>query len=612
MPLEITERNLVGLLRSMVRNAITEGQAAVRVTRVLSGVVEDLDTDLDVVYVRMDQEANSSDPTMSNNWGMPGVIPTTRVGETFVGEQVRVSFDGKAGATSNRTSIPSKIVLPYGTETGQRIELHGETGTIEFYDDNDLLVGFFDSTQWFLGIPGQSLARLDPLGGLRLRDSNDILRAQLSATEGLILREATTGVSGLTAGSDGIVVIDPSNGDRISITSGTTSAVPSPHWAGDNALNPGVTHGTPAVASFLTGDDLDLRFVCASVDSDLGTQSYTPPSTFTEHTDQNSSGSGITLATSSASLNPAVTNPGIGNFANTSSGWTRRNGHSIVIQGPSPAFRSSAVLAPVTTTDQFITAFIQVPAGAVAGDILVAFVAMASSQVPVGWTVPEGFKQLGVQVAGLGTPHLLASGIWYKRRETGDPSSYSVTINMSAAGLTKLQATTIAVQTPYAFPAGLDIRRNNRSMPRGNIAQVESTSDTAIWNNGQLSQNLEQITGMSVFGGRKYDISYSTPITEFVPNAGFPSGIVEFVIEIDESGNGSAWTTFHKTQFRVPTGVFRGAINLRRRYIPASNLTLGTRFWVVNALSGAGYTIQLFGSGDYRRVLSVDDIGAEF
>lgn len=462
----LSEQTLARIIRRAVKSAIGEAVAQARTTKQLSGTVEQLDEDLDVVWVRLDNEVLNTDPTQSSNFEAPGIIPATRLGETFTDEQVRITFDGSAGATAMRTSAQNRVVLPFGAEDGERIDLDGELGTISYYDDEGDLVGFLDPTQWFIGKPGESLARLDPLGGLRLRDGADILRVQLSAPEGLVIKDPVTGLSGLIANSDGLIILDPVTGDRISITTGGTSGTPTPGWVSSQATSPGSSHSTPAVADFDTGDDIDIRFTAASAASNLGAQSYTAPGGWTERSDVNDSGTNITLASSSATKDPADATPAAASFTNTSSGWTRRNGHSVIIRGggaSSPAFRSASTES-VSSSAKSFGFDIDAPSGVVEGDMLLAFVAIASSKVPVGWTVPDGWKQLGVVVSGLGTSHVLASGIWYRQAPVSPPASERVTINMAAAAFTRVHSIVVAVSNPYEFPAGLDIRVGNRSL----------------------------------------------------------------------------------------------------------------------------------------------------
>lgn len=607
----LSDRSIARIIRRAVKSAMAESIEMTRTTKQLSGTVEQLDEDLDVVWVRLDNEALSADPTQSLNYEAPGIIPATRLGETFTDEQVRVTFDGAAGATAQRTSVENHIVLPFGAE-GERIVLDGEAGAIGFYDIDGDLVGYLDPAQWFIGKSGESLLRLDPLGGLRLRDSNDVLRAQLSAPEGLVISDPASGISGLIANHDGLVILDPVTGDRISITSGGTSGTPTPSWAGTVALSPGATHSTPAVSNFGSGDDIDLRFTACSAAANLGAQSYTPPSGWTERTDQNTSASGITLASSCATKDPADAVPGVANFVNTSSAWTRRNGHSVIIRGgggTSPAFRSAST-EDISSTATSIGFDIDAPAGLTAGDLLLAHVSIASNRVPIGWTVPDGWKQLGIVIAGLGTTHILASGIWYIQAPVSPPSMEHVTINMGSTGFTRVQATVVAVSDPYEFPAGLDIRMGNRSMPRGLVDEAIGTAATTNWANAALPQTVETISNVPLLARRNYKIAYD------VPNYTFNglSSASRFAIDI-EMDTGSGFTLFHTIIARSQSvaGTETGGASGSRPYVPATNQVISLRARVREIAPGVpGFNIQLSGSAQARRWLYIEDTGAVF
>src|SRR5262245_46317657 len=96
-----SEQQLGEIIRAAVKAARDEGASKARVTNILAGNVEDLDSNLDIVYVRMDQESMGSSPYQSDNYGAPGIIPATRVGEAATGDQVRLDFNGPAGATAS-------------------------------------------------------------------------------------------------------------------------------------------------------------------------------------------------------------------------------------------------------------------------------------------------------------------------------------------------------------------------------------------------------------------------------------------------------------------------------------------------------------------------------
>jgi hypothetical protein len=607
-----SELSLVSLIRTIVQASIPEAIQRARVPKTLSGTVEDLDEDLDVVFIRLDQETMGVDPTESDNFESPGVIAATRIGETFTEEQVRVVFNGEAGASATRTSIESRIVLPFGTESGQRIVIDGVEGGgfIVFVDENDLVVGYLDPTVWFVGTEGGARAIIDPLGGVRLRDANDETRVQLSATEGLVVRDAATGISGVTVRHDGIVVTDPVNGKRVSIASGTTGVVPTPNWASSVELSPGTTHTAPALSGFGTGNELAMRFVCASAASSLGAQSYTPPSGHTERSDLNDSGSGLTLASSAATKTPE-TNAALATFTNTSSGWTRANGHTVLVRGSdtvAPTFRSASTES-VLATGKTITVTVDYPTGAAEGDILVAGVALCGAAIPVGWSTPESWVQLGLQVAGLGTSHVLGSGVWYSRVPASPPSSETFEINMSSAVTTRLQVTVVAVQSPFAFPGGLDIRLDNRSMPRGRLASDVATTTTTSWTNAQLPQVVGEVTGLELLSGRSYKISYDCASYTFAAL----SAACRVGIEI-QLNTGSGYTDWFRvlTRQMATAGTEIGSISNARTYTPAANETVSVRVRLVELAAGAGFNIQLAGSAVVSRTLAVDDDGAEF
>lgn len=598
---------LIRLMRAIARATVKEAATRPRTTGVLSGAVEAVDTDLDTLYLRIDQEAMGTDPTQSDNYGAPGIIAASRIGEALEYEQARVDFNGPAGATAMRTSTQSLIILPYGVEAGQRIELDGVNGNIKFFDESDNLVGYLDATQWYVGTAGASLARLDPLGGLRLRDENGILRVLLSSAEGLTLRDAASGISGLIARPDGLIVLDPETGDRISISSGTTSVAPTPHWKGSAAVNPGATHSTPALVDFDHGDDLDLRFVCASSATDVGSASYTPPAGYTELADFADFGAN-SLAAGAASLAPAPVPSSAEDFTSTSSAWTRANGHTVIVHGDNsvvPSVRATATSSAAAASPT-IDFTINAPLNVVEGEMIIAFVALSGPSIPVGWTVPDGWIQLGVQVAGIGTSHILASGVWYKIAGPSEPSSELVQINMSAAGFTRLKAITVAVQNPYLFPGGLDIRRNNRSMPRGQVKNFISTTNTQ-WTNTQLPQTLDTLSNVELLAGRSYAIKFFCPIYEFA-NLNL-NNVVRTAIEMD---TGSGFTEWLVTDFKNPGGVERGRILLEQTYVPTVDQTIDLRVRASNEVAAGGHEVVYFGANEYKRELSVTDVGAAF
>jgi hypothetical protein len=591
--------NLVRLIRTIVNGSIAESKRKTKIPGTLSGVVEDLDSDLDVVYVRMDQEATQSDPTVSDNYDFPGVVAVNRLGETFIDETVRVTFDAiSATASAMRTGVENKIVLPFGTEEGQRIILDGNEGAIGFFAEDDQLVGFLDALQWFVGSSGTGLVRIDPVGGLRVWDINDKLRVSVGAEDGLQVREPVSGVSGVTARHDGIIIADPSTGETISISSGQTSSVPAPHWASLPGTSATTTHATPAINSFKTGDDLDLRFVAASSASALGAQSYTAPGSYTELADVYESGA-VSLGTSVASRDPAITSPGVANFTSSTSTFTRRIGHSVIIRGgggTSPTVSAVEPSAVQTFEGKTITTTFEAPPGVVDGELVIAHVA---------WAVPAGWIQLGVQSAGVGTSHILGSGIWYKAYQTGDPLEETVVINMNAVGTTKVQAMIATVADPYRFPVGLDIRRNNISMPRGKIAQAIATT-TEPSTGATFTVSDLQLPNVELLAGRTYSIHYHEPNVAFELSSSAP-GRWDFLLEKDGVRIGS----FGSIQLvTTSAAAYRLPLDSTIYYTPVANETVD--FTVVAEESDDGMTCSLVGAATQQRAFTIMDLGANY
>src|SRR5690606_22346139 len=387
-----------------------------------------------------------------------------------------------------------------------------------------------DPTQFFVGIEGSNMVRIDPFGGLRMRDEEDRLRVILSGPEGLTIRDPDSGISGALLNHDGLIVLDPVTGDRLSITSGTTSAIPTPHYGGNFEANPGATHTTPAVALDEThADDLDLRFVCASAaSSSLGATSYTAPAGFTKFADFVASGSGQTLAVAAAYAEPVDLPPAGATFTDSSSSWLNATGHSVLVHGDGtvPSVRSTNVTSILST--------------ARANTLLIGFVAIEGPNPPIGWTVPEGWKQLGAQVC-ITSGNVLASGVWYKVATAADEqaSSVQVNINMAATGTTRLTAVAVAVQDAYRYPSGLDIRLNNRSMPRGVVHRVERTSATPTWTGAQLPQvPITTTSDVHLMAGRRYRLHWRDIVQQAVITPGHYS---RMIFQISRDGGGS-WT----------------------------------------------------------------------
>ena len=391
--------------------------------------------------------------------------------------------------------VLGEVVIPRSEdELRPRVLIDSPAGAVSFLDGSGTKVGELGFERWWSGYEPGPLVQLDPFGGLRVWDEDEQVRVIVSASEGVQVRDKTSGITSVHVRSDGLTVTDPDTGKVVAVASSTGSTVPDPHWAATvSDTAPGTTHSTPAISAFDTGDDIDLRFVSASAGASVA-GSYTPPGSYTERTDLNVAGS-VSLISSMATRDPAVASPGVADFTCSSSGFTRRVGHSVIVRGggsTSPAF--GAVDAnPVTTfTSSIIRLTIDGPATPNDGDILIAHISLAGPGVPVGWTVPEGWKQLGVHAAGLGSDHVLGSGIWYKHWHTGDPTSEDVIINMSGAVTTKVQATVATIEEPGTFSQGPGVMVDGRLMPQL-IEAIELTADAQTVTFSNIPPNFDNL-----------------------------------------------------------------------------------------------------------------------
>src|SRR5690606_1196549 len=137
--------------------------------------------------------------------------------------------------------------------------------------------------------------------------------------------------------------------------------------------------------------------------------------------------------------------------------------------------------------------------------------------------------------------NVLASGVWYKVATAEDErvGSVRVNINMAATGTTRLTAIAVAVQDAYRYPSGLDIRLNNRSMPRGVIHRVERTSPTPTWTGAQLPQVAIAMTGdVHLMAGRRYRLHWRDTVEQGILTAGHH---IRMIFQISKNG-GSSWT----------------------------------------------------------------------
>lgn len=482
----LDERSLVNLIQAIVKATVDQGTAGARVNHTLSGHVDDIDEDLDVVYVRMDQEAMGSDPTLSDNYEAPGIIPATRLGETFREDQVRVDFSGKAGASASRTSTEARIVLPFGAEDGQRIILDGDTGVITLFNSQGELVGFIGSDVWAVGMlsPPARRLTLDPLGGIRMRAENDLLVTIIDQL-GYTLRSAVTGnvTADLRHGS--FRLVDPAGTDDIEMTTSTTGTLPNPKFESAPEATPGSSLVVPSASVFTStpADDLELGHVVAWIRAVDQSATMTPPSGWTEQHDDVFDDPVGTLQTSVVTRQPATGTSGT--FTSTESNWEHAIGCHAVLRGgggTSPSFRSLSTATQITTADTTV-APIDKPTGVVEGDVLVAFVSLGVSGglVPTGWTTPEGFVFLGANFSTSGsgsTQSTLSTGTWAKLAGPSEPSTYETTISLPD-GTKMIHAVMVAVQDAFLVPGGVQIRMAGRPIRRLlDFTELQSDSST--------------------------------------------------------------------------------------------------------------------------------------
>ena len=496
--------NLGALVRAAARAAVQEAQAKVRTPSTLSGTVDQLDDDLDVVLVRMDLEAMGGDPTQSDNYEMPGVIPATRLGEANTGDKVRVTFEGPAGASATRTSTENVIVLPFGAETGRRIIADGNAGRIEFYDEDDVLVGLLDTDLWAMGDidPPGARATFDPIGGLRMRDANDALVSILDQN-GYSLRDPVSGQVRAEITKGHFHLLDPVGTDGIEMVTTSQGTLSNPAYAAATEVNPGASLTAPAAPLFTStpADDIEIAHVAAFLRATSQSATMTPPAGHTEQSDENYDGTTVgTLQTSVATRDPAT--GATGDFTSTQSNWQHGIGTRVVVRGggaASPAFRSISY-AEMATAGATATASIAKPTGTVQDDVLVTFVTMGVNGgfVPTGWETPEGFVFLGAKFSTSGsgsTQSTLAVGAWVKLAGASEPSTYSTKINLPS-GLKAISAHMVAIQGAFLTPGGVQIRMAGHPIRRliaFNELAAPSTTLCDFQNISQAYDNLELV-----------------------------------------------------------------------------------------------------------------------
>ena len=505
--------NLGRLIRQAVASSVARSMASVRTPKVLSGNVEQVDEDRDVVWVRVDDEAMTGDPTQSSNYEMPGVIPASRIGEVLANEPVRMTFEGSAGANAFRTSGENVIVIPYGAESGRRIVIDGNAGVIAFFDESDELVGLLNTDQWAIGNVGSLGARvtLDPVGGVRIRSANDAL-VVLIDQNGVTLRDATSGlvVADLKPGS--FRMVDPAGTDDIEMVTASAGTLPNPAYRNQVEANPGATFVVPGAPTFTKPiDDIEIAHVAGWRRAVSQAATMTPPAGFTEHTDNSVADAAGSLHTSVAIRDPAVASTPA-TFTSSQATWDHAIGTSVILKGGgavSPSIRSVSESSQITTALN-AEAVIAKPAGLAVGDVLLAFVSLGVNGgfVPTGWVTPPGFQQLGANFSASGTgaaQTTVAAGVWAKLADAADVAAadFRTTINLPT-GTKVIHGAMVAIQNAFLVPGGVQLRMAGKPVRR-QIAFAQLTAANAelcdFTNISQAYDNLEFVYDASTAGG---------------------------------------------------------------------------------------------------------------
>jgi hypothetical protein len=358
------------------------------------------------------------------------------------------------------------LVLPVGATTGIRIELDGVTGEIRFYDENDLLVGFLSPDVWEIGdltTPGNRIT-LDPSGGIRIRNAQDILVSTLDQ-QGYTLRDTDSGLVVAEIRPGHIRLVDPTGNDDIELTTATAGSMPNPTWRALPETNPGTTVVVPLAPVFTStpAQDLSIGHVAAWLRNTVQASTWTPPGGWTEQLDDDTSPDDSSLAISVATK--AATNGGAGTFINTLSNWQQGIGTHVVVrgdEGSTPAFQSESHTGTEFFTGGSHVMSLAPPSGTLTDRILIAFVALGNDGggVPFGWQAPEGWVFLGAKFgfSGSGTTlSTLAVGAWAKLGTASEPATYDVSLNIGA-GRKTMHACIVAVSTPFLVAGGANIR----------------------------------------------------------------------------------------------------------------------------------------------------------
>lgn len=413
------------------------------------------------------------------------------------------------------------FTLPFNAFGGKRIVLEGSTASESFYDENGALVGLLSPDIWYMGSRPGERVQIDPLGGLRIINSDDDLVAVLDKG-GLQLRVPETGELLATLTTQGLTILDAADGQDIVLQTSQAGATPLPRYAGRAESNPGDHLVTPLSVAYAT-NDLVLRHVAAFAGSEIGAQTMTAPGGSTEVLDVNLSSDSNTLGVSVATRSPAST--GVDRtFVSTSAAWPTMAGTTVVVRGdpagPTPSIRSASVGGFLSTVATLAALPIAAPPTIVAGDLLVAFVTMGNDggSVPISWTTPEGWFFQGAifVLIGSGTSQrCCAVGVWAKVATADDVALgagsgvYDVTVT-TQGGQKKFHHWIACVKDVEQLGGGADITIGGRSVGRGGVANtVDAASSAAV----TAETAVLTSTPFACLPSRAYRATYSARIS---------------------------------------------------------------------------------------------------
>jgi hypothetical protein len=594
-------RRLLGVIRFVAGDSVSEALRRARISTALPGVVEDINPEKDVIYVRNDDAIDAVDLYRGIS-ETPGVAAMTRQGNTLPGEAVRAFFDGSAGATATHTGVESRIVLPFGATSGRRIVLDGDAGAIAFYDDNDQLVGLLYSDQWYAGNIDGAHVQLDPFGGVRVFNSDGLLTVIVDPSGQITLRDPAAGTNLVEVSTEGVKVLDPVKGQDIVISSANAGAIPAPRYAGSAEASPGTSHDTPAAVGWHP-NDLEIRHVAAWIAGAAGANVFTPPTNYLERFDAQDATAGVAMAATVVTRQPAVPNA-VRTFTSSLAGYTFSVGHTVVVRGTDaqvPTYRSVAQAFTTFTSAQNQYALsMGPPAGVAAGDVLVAFVSFGNSGggVPSAWSVPDGWTFLGAKFAQFGTT-TLATGVWYKIATASEPTTYDIDITAPGGGVKRFHSSIVAIQTPGQLASGADIKIGGLSVSRGIVKrQTPLTVSSAVFTTSGNTDFV--ITDVPLIAGRRYKLRLHTPYSHAaVDNAN--------IFTADARVNSAVVGQI--ARFRHPATVTEEILNSATDFTVVSDGLYNIDVRVELDAAGAGGNLQFLGSADAPRYIEVADDG---